>query len=287
MKFKRVYVELTNVCGLACTFCPPKILPTCTMSLPFFEHVLNELKPYTKELAYHIVGDPLVLSNLEAYLELSYQHGFKVSLTSSGYFLGKHPTQTLLHPAIKQINLSLNSFNKNSMPLSFEAYMKPIAELCEAQKARKELFINLRLWNLDDAHSEESFNQSVFTYLEEVFKLPLHVKEPYPKSIRLAHKVLLHFDTYFEWPSLESSFCSQGYCLGLDSHFGILASGKVVPCCLDKDGIIELGDLHVSPLKTILDTPRVNAIRKGFKHGLAIESLCQKCHYKERFKEKR
>jgi len=207
MKFYRVYVELTNICGLKCSFCPPKSLPTQTMSLPFFEHILDELQPYTKELAYHIVGDPLTLSNLEMYLDLTCKRNFKVSLTTSGYFLAQRELKTLLHSAIKQINISLNSYNKNSMPLSFEAYMKPIINLCNAKLATaKQLFINLRIWNLDDANSEKTFNDSLFAYLEKAFNILLHVNTLQmgeKTTLRLQEKILLHFDRYFEWPSLN------------------------------------------------------------------------------------
>lgn len=291
MKFYRVYIELTNICGLKCSFCPPKTLPTQTMSLPFFEHILDELQPYTKELAYHIVGDPLTLSNLEAYLDITCQKNFKVSLTTSGYFLGQRDVKTLLHPAIKQINISLNSYNKNSMPLSFEAYMAPILELCRLKnEIQKDIFINLRIWNMDAKESEKDFNEMLFALLEKVFGIPLHVKSIYqnrPKSIRLAEKILLHFDDYFEWPSLESNHQSEGTCQGLSSHFGILSSGKVVPCCLDKDGIIELGDLHVSSLKEILYAPKTQTMMNGFKNDKAVELLCQKCTYKDRFKKEK
>jgi radical SAM protein with 4Fe4S-binding SPASM domain len=289
MKFYRVYVELTNICGLACSFCPPKTLPTHSMSLPFFEHVLDELKPYTKEIAYHMGGDALTLSNLEAYLDMTCKKNFKVMLTTSGYYLSKHNLQTLLHPTIKQINISLNSYNKNSMPLSFEAYMEPIIKLCALKLEHSpNLFINLRLWNRNETHSEETFNEKIFTYLEKVFHTPLHVKTLYeqkPRSIRLSEKIRLHFDDYFEWPSLQSSHQSDGTCQGLRSHFGILSNGKVVPCCIDKDGVMELGDLHVNTLSEILNTPRTKAIIEGFKHDKAVESLCQKCTYKNRFKE--
>lgn len=289
MKFYRVYVELTNICGLACSFCPPKVLPTQSMSLPFFEHILDELKPYTKEIAYHMGGDPLTLSNLKEYLDITYKKKFKVMFTTSGYYLGKHDLNTLMHPAIKQINVSLNSYNKNNMPISFEAYMEPIIKLCELKLVHnKDLFINLRLWNMDEEHSENAFNEKLFAYVQNVFHTPLDAATIYkekPRSIRLAEKTLLHFDTYFEWPSLSSTHHSQGTCLGLSSHVGILANGTVVPCCLDKDGVIALGDLHKNSLAEILNNARTQAMIEGFKHHQAVENLCQKCHYKQRFKE--
>ena len=289
MKFYRVYIELTNICGLKCSFCPPKALPSHTMSLSFFEHVLNELTPYTKEVAYHMGGDPLTLSNLKAYLDITLKKHFKVMLTTSGYYLNKHDLHTLLHPAIKQVNISLNSYNKNSMPLSFEAYMEPIVALCRLKlEKNRELFINLRLWNMDEEQSEKAFNETLFKYLEKTFNTPLDATKIYkekPRSIRLAEKVLLHFDTYFEWPSLASSHHSDGTCLGLSSHFGILSNGTIVPCCLDKDGVVELGSLQTDTLEHILNAPRTYAIIEGFKRHKAIETLCQKCEYKNRFKE--
>lgn len=176
------------------------------------------------------------------------------------------------------------------MPLSFEAYMSPILELCRLKnELNKAIFINLRIWNMDEKNSEKDFNAMLFSLLEKTFQIPLHVKEIYeqrPKSIRLNERILLHFDTYFEWPSLQSTHQNEGTCQGLSSHIGILSSGKVVPCCLDKDGIIELGDLHVDTLSSILQHPRTKAMQKGFKHHKAVEELCQKCSYKDRFKEK-
>jgi len=289
MKFYRVYVELTNICGLACSFCPPKMLPTQSMSLPFFDHILDELTPYTKEVAYHMGGDPLSLSNLEAYLDITAHKQFKVMLTTSGYYLAKHDLKTLLRPAIKQVNISLNSYNKNSMPLSFEAYMEPIIQLCELKlHHNRDIFINLRLWNRDEAHSDKAFNEKLFSYLSHIFNIALDTETIYtdkPRSIRLAEKILLHFDSYFEWPSLDSTHCSDGTCQGLSSHIGILSNGTVVPCCLDKDGIIELGNLHTNSLKEILHSPKVQHMIAGFKQHKAVEHLCQKCTYKSRFKE--
>ncbi|WP_294955957.1 SPASM domain-containing protein [Sulfurovum sp.] len=287
MKFYRAYVEITNVCGLACSFCPTKALPTTQMDLSFFESVVVQLKPYTREIACHVVGDPLTLPNLSAYLDIIHKHRMKALLTTSGYFLKKHSYETLFHPCVKQINVSLNSYNKNETALSFEQYITPILDMCRAKLERnKELFINLRVWNLDEMMSERTFNTVLFEKLSRTFSLPLDLESIYrerPKSIRLENKILVHFDTYFEWPSLNNSVYGDGTCQGLQSHIAILAGGKVVPCCLDCDGIIELGDLKHHTLKEILSNSRTQNMIKGFNEGKAVEALCQKCSYKERF----
>ncbi len=289
MKFYRIYIELTNVCGLSCSFCPTKSLPTQEMDLDFFESIVNQAKVYTKEIACHVVGDPLTLSNLDAYLDIIHKHGLKVMLTTSGYFLKKHSYDTLFHPCVKQINISLNSFNKNDTSITFEQYMKPVLALCEAKLEREEdIFINLRVWNLDEMMSERTFNETLFEKLSSAFGTKLDLKTIYeekPKSLRLASKILVHFDNYFEWPSLNNRNYGHGTCQGIQSHVAILASGKVVPCCLDCDGIIELGDLHENTLDEILTAKRAVDMVEGFKEGKAVEELCQKCSYKDRFND--
>ncbi|MEY3001876.1 MAG: hypothetical protein RLZZ428_251 [Pseudomonadota bacterium] len=290
MTFHRIYIEITNVCGLSCTFCPTKSLPSHQMDIAFFESIIAQAKDYTKEIACHVVGDPLTVSNLGIYLDIVEKYGLKAMLTTSGYFLKKHTYETLFHPAVKQINISLNSFNKNDTSISLEQYMNPIIMLCQEKlKREKELFINLRIWNLDAMMSERYFNERLFQQISTAFPVPLSLEKIYqerPKSIRLASKILIHFDDYFEWPSLKNPIYGDGTCQGLQSHVGILASGKVVPCCLDCDAIIELGDLHVTSLKNIVESKRAVDMLKGFKEGKAVEALCQKCSYKNRFNEK-
>ncbi len=287
MKFYRIYIELTNVCGLSCSFCPTKELPSKEMDLDFFESTIRQASAYTKEIACHVVGDPLTQSNLHDYLNIIHKYGLKAVLTTSGYFLKKHSYNTLFHPCVKQINISLNSFNKNDTSLTFEQYITPVLNVCKAKLERKEeLFINLRVWNLDELMSERDFNKTLFSKLSNEFHITLDIDNIYgekPKSIRLENKILVHFDNYFEWPSLKNESYGNGICQGLQSHIAILASGKVVPCCLDCDGIIELGDLHEESLKNILSNKRTVNMIKGFKVGKAVEELCQKCSYKERF----
>ncbi len=285
--FHRVHVEITNICGLACSFCPPKLQPTKTMSLEFFEKILGELQPYTKNLALHVMGDPLTLSNLDKYLDLALANGFEVELTTSGYYLKKNPLGTLFHPAVRQLNISLNAYNKNSLNLEFEAYMQGVLDVCDEKLANyPKPFINLRVWNLDSSLSERSFNEALFEVLQEHFLEKISLEEVLTcklKSLRLAPKILLNFDSYFEWPSLASKHESHATCYGLKSHIGILANGVVVPCCLDGEGVINLGDLHVKPLKEILESKRAKAMREGFANHKAVEELCLKCSYKDRF----
>ncbi|RUM65295.1 MAG: radical SAM protein [Sulfurimonas sp.] len=287
MNFNRVHIEITNICGLACSFCPPKLQPTKTMSLEFFEKVLLELQPYTKSLAFHVMGDPLTLSNLFEYLELAKKHGFVVEITTSGYYLKSTAMEVLFHPAVRQLNISLNSYNKNPLSLSFLEYMDGVLNACKSKLENyPKPFINLRVWNLDDILSEAAFNDLLFSTMENFFDTKIDLDAIYKdkvKSLRLASKVLLNFDNYFQWPSLKSTHDSDATCYALKSHIGILADGTVVPCCLDGEGVINLGNMHETSLPDILGSNRAQNMIEGFKHAKAVEELCRKCSYKDRF----
>ncbi|MEA3553577.1 MAG: radical SAM/SPASM domain-containing protein, partial [Campylobacterota bacterium] len=282
-KFHKVYIELTNICGLSCSFCPTKDVSSQTISLELFEKILLQLQPFTKDIAFHVFGDPLALSNLENYLDISYKYKFKVHITTTGYYLNKFKPELFLHKAIKQINFSLNSYNKNEMKISLEEYLEPMFKLCDLKLKNKiHNFINFRLWNLDENNSENSFNSKVFTILSKKFNINLS-KINFDKPIRLENQILIDFDKYFKWPSLNDTEHSNGYCHGLSSQIAILSSGTVVPCCLDSFGCINLGNLNDKSLKDILNSKRSTDIVNGFKNNLAVEELCKKCTFKNRF----
>lgn len=258
------------------------------MSVALFEKINQELKAYTKELAYHMVGDPLVLGNLNAYLDISLANNLAVNLTTTGNNLTPKQFEVLSHRAIKQINFSINSYQANSHKKSLEEYLEPIFQFARyVIEHQKEMFINFRIWNLDESCSAKSFNEAVFQKANAFFDVKLDMDDIYkkkPKNIKVARKVFFNFDEYFIWPTLNSPYNQEnGFCHGLSSHFGILSSGVVVPCCLDKDGIINLGNVEEESLSSILTSNKVQKIQKGFLKHKAVEELCQKCEYKTRF----
>ena len=256
------------------------------MEIDFFKKILGEISPCTDTIALHLFGDPLCVGSLESYLDCALESKLKVEITTTGYHLGKFPVSVLLHPAIRQINFSLNSYNGNSMRISLDEYLDPIFDLCDAKlKENTQSFINLRLWNQDKEESAKIFNEMIFSKIESHFGIVLlrDIDFVQRSSVRIARHIVIHFDGYFEWPSLMNTVTSDGYCHGLSSHIGILCDGRVVPCCLDGEGVMVLGDLHTKSLNEILHTQQATMIRESFKKGKAYEELCQKCSYKERF----
>lgn len=258
------------------------------MSLEKFDDLNAQLKPYTKELAYHIVGDPLVLTNLNEYLNISLKHNLKVNITTTANNINEKHYDALMNQTIKQINFSINSYNANSHKKSLDEYLTPILDFVKfAQSKKHEYFINFRIWNLDEEKSAKEFNKKVFDRINETFDSNINIEDVYkerPKNIRIDRKIFFNFDEYFTWPTLQNEIVSKtGFCYGLDSHFGILTNGDVVPCCLDQNACINLGNTNTTQLDDILNSQRVKAIQKGFKNNILVEELCQKCEYRTRF----
>ena len=73
------------------------------------------------------------------------------------------------------------------------------------------------------------------------------------------------------------------FCYGLRDQVGVLWDGTVVPCCLDHEGDVPLGNLYETSLEEILSGPRAEAIYQGFSQGEAREDLCRRCAFTRRF----
>ena len=288
MKFKKVFIEITNICGLQCTFCPQKESNPLTMDLVDFDGICSQVKDFTNEIALHVMGDPFVLSNLSQYVKIAQKYNLMVNITSSGFYLKNHNFEEFIASNIKQINFSLNSFNANTTSVSFDEYIGNILDFCDFKlKNHCNFFVNLRLWNISESDIDRSYNDLIVSKISDFFGVKIDLRSLVnPKnSIRVASKIFIATDEYFEWPSLSSEENSDGFCLGLKSHFAILANQDVAPCCLDKNAIINLGNIKKQTLDQILNSKKVKEIRNGFEQNICTEDLCKKCTYKNKFKE--
>lgn len=283
---QKVYIELTSKCGLSCDFCPSASRATSSMGLELFAKINRELKEFTKDIAYHVVGDPLLISNLKEYLEISHANGLNVHITTAGYYLKASHVEVLNHPAIKQINFSLNSYRGNTLSISLDTYLQNIVDFTlNFKELNQKSFINYRLWNKEEDNSQQSYNDEVIRIMFE--KLGATLPESgvdLHKRLRIISKVLFNFDSLFEWPSLDAPFVSdKGYCHGLSGQMAVLSTGEVVPCCFDYEAIINLGNLKDTSIKEIMNSSKSKSIIDGFKNGIISEDLCKHCAYRSKF----
>ena len=275
-RFRKVYLEISNLCNLKCAFCPGTRRRGRQMSEGEFSRILPKLKPYTDYLYFHLMGEPLFHPRLERFLELAGEADFRVILTTNGTLLARQQEMLLQAKALHKVNISLHAFEANDLSIPFEEYL----QLCFAfgQAAKGEKLVVYRLWNQGGADAK---NGQILEEMERYFPKPW-VQERH--GIRLANKVYLEYGEKFDWPDLSAPEGEEPvFCYGLKDQIGVLCDGTVVPCCLDHEGDIPLGNLLEQDMAQILENPRAKAIIEGFQKGKAAEALCRRCGYARRF----
>ncbi len=265
-RFKKIYIEITNVCNLQCDFCAPHHRADRFLQLDEFERILTEIAPYGWHIYLHVKGEPLLHPEVDAFVRLAKSRGFFINLTTNGTLLHEH---TAIIPLLRQINLSLHATEDLSL----------VANLRDVPTA-----VSLRLWNGDKA-------APMITQLETMFQTHIPCDQA---RHTLAPNLYLSLESPFAWPDTAAkpatakpaeatSDVVAGYCLGLQQQLAILADGSVTPCCLDHEGVMSLGNVLETPLAALLDGSRVQAILEGWKRRVAVEPLCQRCTYRHRF----
>lgn len=273
--YSRVYVEITNICNLHCSFCHGHSRPPRRMDRQDFARVLAQLKGQTEYIYYHLMGEPLSHPDLPVFLQMANDCGFRSVITTNGTLLEKRG-MALIDACVHKVNISLHSFEKEDQA-AHQDYMRRVADFADcATKAG--VIVSFRLWNKG---FDGGKNDSAVAFLHHRF--PGDWTEN-TRGYRIRDKLFLEWGQRFTWPDADAPLTTdQVTCRGMRDHFGILCDGSLVPCCLDADGIITLGNIFRQDIADILATPRARAMAEGFAHRIATEDLCRRCGYARRF----
>ena len=280
-RLKKAYLEITNTCNMACSFCPGTKRPKGMVTPEQFALLAGRLRPHTDYLYLHLMGEPLLHPQLEELLAIAAKLEFKVMITTNGTLIPQTGQLLLDSPAVRRVSISLHSFEANEGQ-DLTGYLDGCFSFAR-QAAGADKLCALRLWNLDGetTQGENARNGEILARLEHWFPHPWTENR---RGTTLTDRVFLEWGERFEWPDLEAGDCGEsGFCYGLRDQVGVLWDGTVVPCCLDHEGDIPLGNLFHQPLEEILASPRARAIYEGFSRGRTVEPLCRRCGYRRRF----
>ena len=276
---KRAYIEITNICNLRCDFCPGTKRAARSMSIEEFSTAARKLQGVVKYLYLHVMGEPLLHGNLADFLDIAGSLGFRVCLTTNGTLLGKRGAQLLSHAALHKISISLHSMEGNGVD-DLREYLSDVWTFSE-EAAKSGVIVALRLWNIG---GKDARNAEILHFLEEKLgEYPLNMPRPRAGNWKLADRLYLEHAERFEWPDLSAQEENVRFCLGLREQIAVLCDGTLVPCCLDHEGDIPLGNLFTQELPDILNSPRAKAFYDGFSRGCPSEELCRRCGYATRF----
>ena len=274
-KYSRVYVEITNICNRSCSFCPGTVREKRRMSFEEFSLIANSLVGVTDYLYFHVMGEPLTHPELPRFIEYATSLGFKCAVTTNGTLVTKRADE-LISSGVYKVNLSVHSFEGGEEE-QYLSYIESLADFADKASNAGVLTV-LRLWN-------KGYDGGLNDRTLEILKTRLQGEWKWgSRGARIRHKLHLEYGDRFDWPDIEAeNMGDRLFCYGLRDHFGILSDGRVIPCCLDREGEITLGNIYETPIRQILSSERAMAILHGFDNRVAVEELCQKCGYARRF----
>ena len=274
-RFSRVYLEITNICNKNCSFCPGTVRESRRMSEEEFRLSAEALRPYTDYLYFHLMGEPLCHPELPRFIKMAHGCGYKSIITTNGTLIARRGGE-LLSAGLHKVNISLHSFEEGGED-SFLRYVSEISAFASGA-ASSGVIVVFRLWNKG---CDGGRNAEAIKILREL--LPGDWVEN-TRGVRIRDKLFLEWGERFEWPDSEAKIKGERFfCYGLRDQFGILSDGTVVPCCLDSEGAIALGNIFAEDIDSILNSERARAMVSGFSSGKASEKLCKRCGYAQRF----
>ena len=264
IKFKKIYIEVTNACNLNCNFCIKNNRKIEYITIKKFKLIIEKIKPYTDYLYFHVLGEPLLHPNINELINIA-SNNFKINITTNGYFISKIKD----NKNIRQLNISLHSFDIK-YKVDLNDYLNNIFNTIDNMK---NTYISLRLW------VKSKWNNNIIDYINNRYNINI---DSNVKDHKINNHIFINNFHEFIWPDLNNNYYSEvGKCYGLKDHIGILVDGTVIPCCLDSRGIINLGNIYIEDLENLLNSKRVINIKNNFKCNKKIEELCKHCNFLE------
>jgi radical SAM protein with 4Fe4S-binding SPASM domain len=288
-QFKRIYVEITNVCNLRCGFCPANKRPQGFMPLKLFSDVIKKIEGHTHYIYLHVKGEPLLHPQLSDILDLCYEKKLCVVLVTNGTLLADKAGMLLEKPALRQINISLHCYSELHQYKNKNEYIKAVIAFVKQALLQSNKMISLRFWNIEKGNQDNhQGNQSVLDEIEQEFAPGFDLTQILKpgKGLKLNDHLYVNSDFEFSWPDILSNYDNpKGSCYGLRDQLAVLYDGTVVPCCLDAEGIINLGNIQNNEIQQIFDSPKAQKIYNGFLQENRVEPLCRKCQFNRKNNE--
>ncbi len=271
--YRKVYLEITNVCNLNCSFCHKTKRKKKFMTEEEFSLLCEKIRPFTEYIYFHLMGEPLLHPEISKFLDKAHSLGFKATVATNGFLIKDRGNELLNSPPYK-MTFSLHSYESNTTGLPLGEYIENIISFCrEAEK--KGTICVLRLWN---EGGENLLNEKIISILKNEFTFREN-----RRGFTLSDRIYLEKAEKFIWPDKSAPTQNVRFCMGLRDHVGVLCDGTVVPCCLDADGEIPLGNLFNEELGDIVKSERAVKIYQGFSENRCEENLCSRCQYATRF----
>lgn len=269
-----IRIETTNLCNLKCRMCPqsvktPGVARGC-MRFELFQSIVTQIAafPENRESLFylHICGEPLLHKDLVRFVRFAAESGLRPILTTNATLLTRDKALQLIQAGLSRIEFSFEgldaaTYESIRIGAHFEGVSKNIRTFLELNRdAGSPIHTELVIVDLPDLD-------------------PQRVKD-------FADRMRSDFDTvnisgYFDWLGRvdTAGFEREEYvgCSSVDSDLNVLWDGRVVPCCLDVDGAMVIGDFTKQSYLEVLSSLRRHALRERLEAGRLDNLPCNHC----------
>ena len=281
--FKKIYIEITNICNLKCKFCPETSRNKEFMTLEKFEEAIRKIHNYTNLICLHVKGEPLLHNNLKGILDVLEKYNLKANITTNGTLIKEKLDVLKNSKSVRQINFSIHSIMQNE-----KLNKQYLQNIFQSVEELKNTMISYRLWNLQNI-KDNDINNNIIESMEECYKISNLKKQLIENEfMQLRKNIFINQDIEFTWPDPNKEHINEnGRCLALKDQVAILVDGTVVPCCLDNNGDIPLGNIFKETMEEILNKPKSILIKKNFENNIITCNFCKTCGFLKRLENKR
>ena len=282
------------------------------MDAELFYKLIDEISGnnIAKYVSFHLMGEPLLHKDAPDFVKYCKEKGLSTNLITNISLFNDSNTASLLK-YVDYLEISLQSFDQDSFEYrkskkyTFEDYIELTKKIIEKKydyDSTSQITITLiensrnKLKdfnsNVDFLDSDSTLTKFFLKYWDQFFnslskERGLHYNKPDVLHYRkFRHEflpgVIFNTRSVTTWGNTiggKDNYIPaiRGKCNALHTQLGILWNGDVVPCCVDFDGNIVLGNVTEKSLMEIINSNYYNMLKAGFKKGKLYNMHCKKC----------
>ncbi|MCE5324346.1 radical SAM protein [bacterium] len=261
---KKIDIEPTNTCNLACPLCPQSSSHTRKrgfMTLETFGNAISSFDGRVSEVSLYLHGEPFLNPDLPKFVKALSEAGIQTTIATNGLAITDECWRGVLDEGVNAVRFSMDLISRQG----FLAY-KGLDSYDEARSRLDEL-IEIKLGQKSDAHlgirtiySGQS-REELLSFLEYYFKKPgiddIWFTRPCP------------------WPGSKDPEMLAGRlmkdrkqpCSIARESISICWDGSVVPCSFDHNAEYVLGNVNDAPLDEIVNSEAARSFRKLHANG--------------------
>lgn len=259
-KLTSLIIEPTNACNLRCTFCyvtDGMSRPEGFMDFSLFKKIVDE-SPGLEHLCMHNWGEPILHKDIFRMVDYAGQSGIKhIVMNTNGTLLTDEIIDRLVNSALTVVRFSIDGSPetyKRIRGVSLEKIEKIILKLKKRKEAVRPALSMGVVFTVEEDTQEDA--DSYMAYWKNIVD---HVRLQ-PKLVR----------------SPRREVCPEPF--GKDyGKLVVLWDGTVIPCCVDYNATLPLGNAWESKVMDLWHSPAIEDLRRQHLTG-AFPPVCADCN---------